>query len=440
MAQNATDHEMTDDNETVRPFAGLTRHNDEWTPDVWGHGSSMKWWAQERTGDDDDTTPPGRSFMEEMNRLPRCTTTEVGWKHPVTGEWVETEKHNALINPEKAEHVCTDFATRDDLDEAVEEGWLGDRAEKDDWHSGDEALYYVPTDDYTIINPSQFLGPLAEVVRDEELGDSVFGEFRLSRGGGRVSADVFFDGKHVEAPGMDADRKPIVVGVQIDWDFFGGTSVSAKGMAMDWDCVNALRAITDEMTVKHSGDVDERMDWHSEWESLLEQLDLKTDQLAQIIDAATRETLDVSDLPDDFAKDYDSVLEALYAYQGLPDYLAEHAANDLRATAADPFEPNWWEIHRGATYAVSHHARGDVGTGGAIEQYNRAANDMVMNPPVAEERMQENYVEARADDDGLEGEAGGTADIWLDEESIAEKKEQYQQAQDEIQQLIEADQ
>lgn len=470
---------MTGNNDkadSIVEFSGLTRHNDDWVPDeVWGHGSSMRWWASERSGDEDDPELPGRSFNEAIDTLPRATTAEVGWKHPITGEWIPTEKHNAVIEPQRAEQVFTESreekatgaveqfkngemdierleerigeimsggeapATRADLEaEAGAEGFQF--FDPDEYNAGDEALWYVPTDDYTVINPSQFLRPLAEVARDEELGDSMFGDFRLYRDGGRVSADVFFDGKHVEHPDMDDDRKPIVVGMQIDWDFFGGTSVRAQGMGMDWECINALRSITDRITIKHAGDVEERVDWHAEWESLLEQIDLKVDQLAQMIQRATEERLDVSDLPDDFAQDYDSVLEALYAYSGLPDYLAEVAANNLRAEADDPFEPNFWQMHRGATYAISHRANGEIGAGGSIEDYNRVANDMLMNPPLAEETIQQGYVQqvAEADETTLEEEGGGEATVWLDEESIREKKERFEERQDEIAQLVEA--
>lgn len=425
---------MTDNDEVKRvlPFAGLTRFDKdvELPDDVFGHGSSMRWWAKEQTQDDDEPAVedlPDKGLHSRVADLPRASTAEVAWKHPVTGEWVNTAKHNAVINPQTAEDIEWGLGTSE---EAQNEGIT-----PEDVTVGDDALYNIPTSDYTVINPSQFLRPLGEVIQDEGLDDAVFGEFRLHRGGGRVSADVFFNGKHVEHPDMDDDRAPIVVGMQLDWDFFGDTALRIQGCGMDWECTNAIRSMTDTVIVKHAGDVQDRVDWKEKFESVMEDIDLKADQLSQIIAEASQTHFDVSDLPEDFDAEYDSVLEALYAYSGLPDYLAEYASNSLRADAADPFEPNWWEIHRGATDAITHHGRGEVGTGGAVEQYHRLANDMLVNPAGIENRMVENY-EADRDDDTLREEAGGVADIQQAFSSVRDRKEQYEKREREIETML----
>lgn len=415
------------------PFAGLTRHSDGEIPhDAWGHGSSMRWWASERTGNDeaDPTNLPDEGFTTLVTRLPRATTATTGWKHPISGEWVETGKHNAVINPELAEKVDPEYG----------KGETRTDAEDFDPHevlTGDDALYNIPTDDYTIVNPADFLMPLARVIQDADLGDEVFGEFRVSRGGGKVSADVYFDGKHADAPSFEDDRKPIVVGMQIDWDFFGDTAVRFQGMGMDFECVNALRQITETEIVKHAGDVDERVDWYEKFEEMLEELDLKVDVLSQMIHEASNEYLDLSELPEDFSDGYDSILEALYAYSGLPNYLAEVAANDCRAEAEDPFNPSWWDIHRGATFAITHEARGEVGTGGAIEQYNRVANDMLANPAGMGDRVVEEYEQKREDEqEALSGEGGGLARVENAFQSVRDKREDYEDREDQIQRLL----
>lgn len=458
---------MSDDkasDDTVRPFVGLTRYSDSddaIPTDAFGHGSSMRWWASERgreSGEGIDL--PDRSLSTLIDTLPRAATTEAAWKHPLTGDWVETTKHNAVVDPERVEKFGRlpeqfQFSTREQAEDGLTDAdsdvlWAAYNAATggptdedfdpslsdvlDVLPTGDGSIWNIPTGDYTIINPSDFLRPLAEVVRDEGLGDDVFGEARLFRAGGKVSMDVFFDGKHVQHPEMDEDRKPIALGLQVDWDHFGGTSIHAQGMGMDWECVNAIRAITEKQTVKHAGRVDERVDWHEVWRNLLEQIDLKADQLAQIIAEAEEQILDLSELPDDFARDYDSQLEALFAYAGLPNYLARHAANNVRSEAEDPFNPSWWDIHRGATYAISHHSRSDTHSASNIEAQNRIANDMLINPGQVEENVVVAYEEDR-EDETLEDEAGGRAAIVKATGDLAEKKSEYEERQEAIERL-----
>lgn len=413
------------------PFAGLTRYNDGDLPErVLDHGSSVRWWASETFGTEQpiERDLPDEGLNTMIDSLPRAAEATAGWKHPVTGDWIETGKHNAIIEPSVAEQIEGRTGTKEQV-----EGFGGD---PDETVYGDRALFNIPTDDYSIINPATFLRPLTEVLRDEGLDDAVFGEFRVSRGGGRVSADVFFDGKHVEAPGMDEDRKPIVVGLQLDWDFFGGTALRMRGMGMDWECVNSIRQITEGKTIKHAGDVNERVEWVQMYEDLLEELDLKTDQLSRVIHEASEETLDLSDFPDGFADDYDSVLEAFYAYAGLPDYLAEVAADNARANAEDPFNPDWWTLHRGATYAISHEARGEVGTGAAIDQYNRRANDLLMNPAGVADDVEAAYEEAH-EETTLAEEGGGQVTMDTAFESVRDKRDRYEDREEEIHSLIE---
>jgi len=49
--------------------------------------------------------------------------------------------------------------------------------------------------------------------------------------------------------------------------------------------------------------VEERVEWVELFEDLLEELDLKTDQLSRVIHEASEERLDLSELPDGFAAD-----------------------------------------------------------------------------------------------------------------------------------------
>jgi len=432
--------------ETVRPFCGLTRYSNAEIPDsVFESSSSMHWWAREGNysdgwspDEDAEITVPEMGLNSVIDTLPRAMETSIRWEHPVTGEMVSTTKHNAIIDPERAEQVFGHYATRD---EAEADGALEDVEDPDSLTYGDDALYFVPTDDYSIVNPATFLRPLVEVLNEAGLADAVFGEARLYRAGGKGSMDVYLDGKHVEAPDLDEDRKPIVVGLQLDWDHFGGTSVSVQGVGMDWECCNSMRGITEKESVRHTGKVEDRIDWHDLYGELLEALDLKVDQLSQLIEEADNSHLLFRELPDDFGADYDSIIEAFFAYAGLPSgadgYLARRAAENLRAEAENPYEPTWWELHRAATYAISHYSRADVHSGSAIDQQNQIANEMLYNPAMVEENVVRAY-RADREEESLSDEGAGVAAIETATGGLADKKAEYEERQDAIARLRQA--
>lgn len=442
------------------PFLGLTRHNSVDLPDVWGHGDSIRWWAEDRWGnesDDDadpDIVPDDLSGLSTVIRdLPRATTAEVAWIHPQTGETIKTGKHNAVVNPEVVEHLDTatdeegGFEFSEETVGSVEEA----RAEwGDQWRQhviGDDALYQIPTDTYTVVNPMEFLEPLTREIRERDLGDSCFGEFRLFRSGGKVSADVLFNGEHVEVPGRSGESKPIVVGFQIDWDHFSGTSINAQGMALNYECTNAFRAFTDQIKIKHTGDLQERTftvgdetaeSWQEVWSLLFDIIDKKKDYLADIIEAAMEQNLDdLIDLPDSFGDQYADeqhpTLFALYRFMGYPEYLARHAAKDCYANAEDPTNPSWWDIHSGATYAVTHHSRADQHGSSQIKDQMGIANDALNNPTLTAQEVERNWNASR-DEDRLADEEGGEATI-IREESIEEAQEQYERRQERLQAL-----
>lgn len=452
-----------DDRRSVRPYAGLTRYDEPVIPaDVFGHGSSMRWWAEERgRKDGDQIEMPETGLQGLIDTLPRAIDVNVGWEHPVIGEIVPTKKHNAIVDPVKAERIG---GAIDDVQDCIRrrdaygeefdtrEAIASLQAKYDDAdfipsaasdledllaQIGDSALYFVPTSEYTVVNPATFLRPLVEVLKDQDLDDAVFGEARLFKGGGKASMDVFFDGIHVEYPG-DSDDKPIVLGLQIDWDHQGGTRVQAQGMGMDWNCTNAIRQITDAQVVQHAGDVDARVDWREMWTDLLETLGLKADQLARMIEDAMNENLDITDFPDDFAKDHDSLLVAFYEYAGLPGYLAKHAARNVQAEAADPYNPTWWDLHSGATYAITEYTNADVCAGGAINEQYQIANDMMMNPARTMEDVNFGYREA-VEEDSLAEQGGGRAEIATLGEDVMEAKEQFEEREDVIRRLARVD-
>lgn len=441
------------ENQNVRPYAGLTRYDEAILPeDTFGYGSSMRWWAEEHGRDaaEGGIEMPELGLNTLIDTLPRAIDVEVGWTHPVTGRTVPTRKHNAVIDPVKAEEIqaILDFVVQHHQPGEIE--WTLDQlraefpdatcipSEADNMDDllarvGDAALYFIPTSEYEVVNPAAFLRPLGDVIRDEGLDDAVFGEARVFNGGGKVSMDVFFDGMHVEYPG-ETDDKPIVLGLQIDWDHKGGTRVQAQGMGMDWNCTNAIRAITEPERVQHAGDVDSRVDWREMWSDLLAALGLKADQLARMIQDAMDKNLDVTEFPDDFVQDQGTLLEAFYEYAGLPGYLAKHAARNVQAEAANPYDPTWWDLHSGATYAITHHTRADVHNAGKLSEQNQIANDMLMNPPRTMEDVNHGYRETR-EDETLAEQGGGHAEIVTLGADVMDAKEQYQEREDVIRRL-----
>ncbi len=467
------------DGEGRYPFAGLTRFDDDaeavaLPESVWEQESSMKYWARNKVqhkydGDDladrdiDPSILPERGLNTLIPELPRANHAQAAWVHPRTGKVMRTRKHNAVINPEKAENAVGGYQNyveaiadvtgrevsgiEDDLQEMPREEYMEEylTAEQRDTIEeagvGDDALFQIAGSNHSIINPQQPLEEFVHELQERDLADKVFGEVNIDRGGGRATLDVYIDGHHVESPVFADDREPIVVGVQVQWSFFDDWAFRANGQALDWKCDNLIHRLTDREVVKYAGDVDGRQDWREWFSGILDRLDEKRDQLARIIQSASEETLDFSTLPEDLGsqfEEYDaSPWTALYGYFGLPNYLAEHAGKRLRAQADDAYEPSWWELHSAATFAVTHHDRSDRTAGKSFEQHARIANEMLMNPAGMEERLVDAYEAARRDpeQDTLADEGGGTAEIRTAFENVREKKEMYEDWERELREL-----
>jgi hypothetical protein len=379
-----------DDAETTTAFAGLDGRTD----------TDLPTWF-DRLHDGPETVP----FSRTIRQLPRATETQVAFKNPYTDEWVDTDRFNALVEPER---LMTDGAD-------------------------ESALFHVPSDSYSIINPTDVYSPLADVLRETEvdgtpLAEVTFGEVRQYRGGGEVHMDIMFDGLSVTLPG---ERDPITMGVTTGYDFFGNNAVYVEGFARDTACANSIRALTDRQSIRHVGDVEDFRAW---WEDILGQLELVADDLYGFIQDAADVTIDIAAMPFDHAE--------FYTLLGFPEYLAEHAAEDARMNADDPFKPDMWTLHSGATYALTHYFRGKEGS--ALERYTRLANDILFNPEATIDRVEQAYeqqVEEESDDDGqrsLEG-ANGLAQIERVSEMVQERAEQFEEREEQLRARFEAE-
>ena len=337
-------------------------------------------------------------FAEAIRALPQATETSVAYENPYTGEWIETNRHNAIVEPERLIEQANEVE-----DEST------------------DPLFSIPTESYAVINPSDVYSPLEDVLRAETyegtpLSELVFGEIRQYRGGGEVHMDIMFGGLWVNLPGRS---EPITMGVTSGYDFFGNNAVYVEGFARDSYCANSIRSLTDREVVKHVGDVDGFEPW---WESVLEQLELVADDLFGFITDAQDITVAFPGMLFD--------LEEFYTLLEFPEYLAQHAASDARSNAADPFEIDMWTLHSGATYALTHFFRGKEGD--ALDGYVRTANDLLFNPDGTLERVEQRYErqdEAEGEGDGqvgLESQVG-LAQIEQVDESVREKVETFEE-------------
>jgi hypothetical protein len=315
------------------------------------------WFASEHNTTDVTT------FAAAIRTLPRATQTEIAYRNPYTDEWVETERFNAVVEPERLANDGNDI---------------------------EAPLFHVPTSNYAIINPTEVYQPLADVLRTETvdgmpLAEVCFGELRQYRGGGEVHMDIMFDGLEVTLPGRG---EPITMGVTTGYDFFGETAVYVEGFARDTACANSIRALTDRQVIKHVGDVGDFEVW---WREMLGQLELVANDLHGFIQDAREADIGFTEVPFD--------LTGFYELLGFPTYLAEHAAEDARANAPDPFVIDLWTLHSGATYALTHFFRGKEGS--ALQRYTRLANDLLFNPEASIERVTQAYErQLDADRDG----------------------------------------
>lgn len=339
------------------------------------------------------------SLAEAIRSLPRAVDTQVAFRNPYTDDWVETERFNALVEPNRLVEQAGDAET--------------------------DPLFHIPTSNYSIINPLDVYGPLESVIDEHDidgrpLGEVVFGEVRQYRGGGEVHIDLMFDGLEVSLPGRD---EPITMGVTTGYDFFGGHAVYVEGFAQDTYCSNSIRSLTDRQVVKHVGEVGDFEGW---WENVLGQLELVTDDLHQFIVDASEIDLSFNDAP--FGVD------EFYELLGFPEYLAEHAARDARAESSDPFEIDMWTLHSGATHALTHFFRGREGS--SLDGYVRSANDILFNPETTLDRVERSYerqAEAETDGDqtGLESQLA-LAQLERVSEDVREKAATFEAREEQL--------
>lgn len=279
-------------------------------------------------------------------------------------------------------------------------------------------VFDTVTDDYEVINPPEFIGPLAERLRERNRND-VHGNVWVRNEGGSAYAQLVFDTDEFRIWPEDGGReKPVRAGFNLRWSHDGGMTVKAEGIAQDGMCKNTIRNVSKSINVKHAGNVDERVDWGDEWDTVLDQMGAFCNSLGRVIEGAIGNTM--FDLADDLemfgewreATDpldiladevtaigpiTDAQRDALYGFYellGFPKYIGVSATSRLMFRAAqkdDPRKLSTWDVHSALTYALSHALRGTPGA--SDDDYHRKASDVLMNPQKA---IQDADAEARS--------------------------------------------
>jgi hypothetical protein len=363
-----------------------------------------------RNGAADGATP----FSEVVRELPRATTTKAAYWNPHADEWVETDQHNAVIDPNRA----ADAAELSDDDEFAWGDDDGEQLEADT----EDPLWHIPTSSYRVINPVDAYQPLIEAIQEQDLGADVFGEVRAYADGGEVHMDLIFDG--VEAQ-LRSHQDAVKMGLTTGYDFYGGTALYATAYAQQNSCVNSIRNLTSRKIKKHTGSKNDLKQW---WMDHIEALfEVRDDLIRMIREASSPEaTVNFRELP--FS------VEEFYELIGLPNAsgtpVASKAAREAEVQANSITEVTMWNLHEGATYALTYHYGGKEGAGSTLDRHTRTANDLLFNPFESLERAKEEYEAQLMEDDEWHEDA--TASIDAVQESLREKKEQFESREAEL--------
>lgn len=361
-----------------------------------------------------------QSLMAVGNRLPTADETSIYWNDPASGD-----------------EDTGGFEFQGDEYDEIDEF-------KAVYNSSNGDLFGVVTDDYQIINPPEFIGPLVEQIKKRDRTDCE-GFVNVYNGGASGYGELLFDTGAIWPPDRTRSDDPVRCGMTFRYSHDGGISVRASGFAQDGLCSNTMRRVTDAVYVKHAGDVDERVDWHAEWDTVLSQLGVFSETLATVIEGAMEfqifdlgdhefgdEWVDATD-PQEAIEEVASPvgvterqirgLHGFYDYLGFPNYLSLSSVDRLAwrmSQRADPRIVSAWDAYSALTYALSHDARFDAGSG-TDDRYHRIASDVLANPQKALTDAQAGLRDRLAVDDeqetfGVEATVGEAVAVYEERE------------------------
>jgi hypothetical protein len=387
----------------------------------------------------DPDDPPETSLATAIRNLEQAEAGDLAWKVPEQiARKIDVGEVNNLL-PEGAEATRASPRTVFVETDRFQSVYSPDKLRS--WFSGDDdtdqlddPLWHVPTKTYSIVNPLNAYEPLEGAIRDEGYGDDVFGEIRTYKAGGEVHMDVLFDAFQIDYTNDDSGRDPIVLGVRTGYDFFGSQALYFEGFAQDTRCSNSIRSITEKKTIRHVGEVD----LEDEVTDVLEEMQLMTHRLAELIELAEDIELDVIEMQFSEPFDHNDNIQGFYELAGFPTYMARHA----RQRADNTYLPDMTAMWDGATYALTHHYSGGENTTTA-QDYIDAANDMVMNPSqvigeVNREHTRRLNAQSESQQVDLEGE-NAHAEIEEFSQSVKEKADEFESRNEELRNTLVAE-
>lgn len=414
--------------DTTTRFCGLTNHDNA---DITNNAASI-------VGMDPDDAPE-TSLATAIRNLEQAEQGGLAWRVPdnVADKLSVGEINDALPDGAEASRTTTGsvyvetdrFQSVYSPDKLRE--WLN---ADDDTNKVGDPLWNVPTNSYSIVNPLTAYEPLEEAIRDEGYGDTIFGEIREYKGGGEVHMDVLFDAFQIDYNDGDGSE-PIVLGIRTGYNFLGTEALYYEGFAQDRRCSNSIRSITEKKTIRHVGDVD----LEDEVEDVLEEMELMTNRLAELIELA--EDIEVDMLDTEFSEpfDHNDNIQAFYELSGFPSYMATAAASHARQRADNQFMPDMTALWDGATYALTHTYSGGENTTTA-EGYIEAANDMIMNPSrtlgQVNREHQRRVIGANPDDEDALSSSSAHAEIEELESTVKEKADEFESRNEELRQSL----
>jgi hypothetical protein len=391
----------------------------------------------------DPDDPPETSLATAIRNLEQAEAGDLAWKVPEQiARKIDVGEVNNLL-PEGAEATRASPRTVFVETDRFQSVYSPDKLRS--WFSGDDdtdqlddPLWHVPTKTYSIVNPLNAYEPLEGAIRDEGYGDDVFGEIRTYKAGGEVHMDVLFDAFQIDYTNDDSGRDPIVLGVRTGYDFFGSQALYFEGFAQDSRCNNSIRSITEKKTIRHVGEVD----LEDEVADVLEEMQLMTNRLAELIELAEDIELDVIEMQFSEPFDHNDNIQGFYELAGFPTYMAREAASHARQRADNTYLPDMTAMWDGATYALTHHYSGGENTTTA-QDYIDAANDMVMNPSqvigeVNREHTRRLNAQSESQQVDLEGE-NAHAEIEEFSQSVKEKADEFESRNEELRNTLVAE-
>lgn len=380
----------------VIPFKGLNGRTE--TPETPDHF--------DRRFDDDDPV----TFSTVYHDLPRIKKVRPGFENPMTGEWVAADdEYAAFVNPDE---LMSGNVNPDDV------------------------LWNIASNQYAPLNPVEFYHPLEDKLMEEDLTD-VFGYTKVVNNGARAYTHLMFDSDMQDLPERAGDA--LYTGLRSGYSHDGSVTMFVEAFAQDTTCENSIERLTDRRTrrhVKSSEEEDsERVKQEIQdnlWAPVLESYGLVPDILGDMIREALEFDLELIETPfDDWTE--------LYKVAGFPEYMAQSAASHARSRAEEPWTMTAWDLHSGATFALTHTFTGNEESD-TRREYVQIANDLLQNPVQFIDRLTTRYEQLMQaqddeqdvyDEDGLEQlEEMGEGD------EIETLKEVYNERQDEMETLL----